>query len=148
MKPTTPTKQPTQSALQNLLLQYEKDIDLNEETLDVLSLSIPKKLSKYQIYFYYILEELASANERLDSLYHDSFMDWKYNQGKYASIKFSATEINKILKTDTIYLSQATKVVRLENELKMIEEMMNTVRNLGFSLNNRIMLRRIECGLI
>ena len=134
--------------IKELLQQYEKDIDLNIDTLDVISLSIPKKLNKYQIHFYQVLESLASSNEKLDIIYHDAFLEWKLGHGKYANINFSATEIQKILKTDTIYLTQATKVVRLENELKITEEMMSNVRSLGYAVNNRVALEKIKVGLI
>lgn len=134
--------------LQELQKEYEKDINLKVELLEDLSLSIPKKLSKYQNYFYSLLENLAEANDKLTVIYNEAYLEYKQGLGKHCNFKFSATEITKVLKADDIYRIQALKVVRLENELKLVEEMMSNVKSIGYSIHNRILLKKIEAGLV
>lgn len=129
-----------------LLEEYTNDMELIE-TPTKLALQIPKRINKYVVYYFNALEALGDATEHLEKIYADSLKDYKMNQGEYANISFNASDLTKVLKADSVYRTQARKVVRLEDQIKVLDGMMGDIRALGYAVNNKISISKLSQGI-
>ncbi len=127
---------------------YEKDIELEEEMINTQVLKLPKIMAKYQFFFYDLLREISLHHDSLDKVYYDSIMSYKQNQHELSNFDFSSTELQKIMKTSPNYRIAHLKIMELENQLKLVEEMMSNIKSMSFSINNKITLIKIDNGII
>jgi len=134
--------------LEEIKEHYDKDIELSEAMLNSQIMSLPKIIAKYQYYFYDLLKAIAIKQESLDKLYYDSLLEYKYQQHELSNIKFTDAQIGKILKITPLYRQNHLVMMDLESELKLVEEMMSNIKNIGFSINNKVTLEKIRNGVV
>lgn len=126
--------------------EYEKDITLEEETIDKQVINLPKIMAKYQFFYADTLNKITNEKENLDRLYYETFIQYKQSYGDLANFTFSSTELKKMLECHITYRESNYNLQRLQNDLKLTEEMMSNIKSIGYGVNNYLTYKRIMVG--
>lgn len=132
--------------MEELKEQYEIDITLSEETIDKQIISLPKLMSKYQNKYHEILNSIAINQDILDKKYYESYLSYKQGNHELANFSLGSTELKKLLETDIVYRETKLAIAKAESDLKLIEEMLSTIKSIGYSVNNYLTYKRIMIG--
>ena len=140
--------------LDELKIQVERDLKINDETLDTESYKNQELYSRYldQKTNFELLLYKAKGDYKV--LYKDK---WEYYGGK-ADAKIYATKPFdlKVLKTDlSIYIESDEeiiksehKIVYLETVIKYIDGVLRSIQSRGWDIKNAISWKQFEAGML
>lgn len=134
--------------LQELKIEYEKDILLEEATIEKRVISIPKILSKYQNYFFDTLNKISELYDKKEELYHNTLLSYKRGEDKLSQISLSSTELKRALESSLAYRELSYKLALKENELKLVEEMISNIKNISWGIKSYIDYLKLKEGIV
>lgn len=132
--------------LEMLKVEYEKDILLDEMTIDRQVISLPKIMAKYQFFYHDVLQAITILEDSKEKTYYEMYTDYKMGNGDLKNLSLSGTELKKLLETNPTYRDISFKLSVRINELKLTEEMMSNIKNIGFAVNNYLTYKKIMLG--
>lgn len=139
-----------------LILEWEKDSEIDKTELGKESLRIPQLHSKYLKEFYLAKTTLIKLTHDYKNLYK---LRHQYYQGLLSKEELEANQWDpqplKILKTDLpIYMESDAylqnieqKIKLIEDKLEIIENIIRTLNNRGYLLKNAIEFEKFKMGL-
>lgn len=129
-----------QAIADKLKTDYVKIVKDLEQKVDIgqLSLSLPKIVAPFQFAYHDLLKEYSKLQDELDELYHAKVFNVKIGNDKLSVVDWNSSELKKMVETDVDYRKLNLKLQDIKNDLKIIEEMMGTIKNFGFSINNKL----------
>lgn len=139
--------EPLEQRFKDLQKEFENDIDM-EGMLDKVSLSIPKKMSKY-IYLYHDLLTLYSEyKDQKDELYYKIMSEYKMGESALSRINWSATELKQIIESTSNMRELNKHMALIGNMMKTTENMMSELKSISYSVNNALTYKKIMNGSI
>lgn len=133
---------------QQLQNDFIKDTDINDKMLDSISVSIPKKMSKYIFFYHDCLNYLATLKEEKDALYYQIMTEYRMGDNQLSKFNWSSTELKQIIESSSNMRALNYQNGRVESMLKSVEKMMSEVKNISFSINNSLTYKKIMNGMI
>ena len=128
--------------------QYKEDITIQEELVDKQVFKLPIILNKYQIMFHNILTELSDIKEQKDKVYYDIMHDYRIGNSELSNFTWSTTELQKMVNTSPTMRELTHKETSLEADLKLVEEMIQNIRNISFQIKNYIDYKKLIMGVM
>ena len=114
--------------------------------LDKIALSIPQVSAAYQFHFNDLLKEYHLAQDVQDEYFHDAMFNAKTGRGKLAVANFGASELKKMIESDEKFREHTRKLNEIQEEMKLVEEMLTTIKNFGFNISSVIKFRELVGG--
>ena len=111
-------------------------------------MSLPAVMAKYQFFFYDLLSNISKQHNILEEVYYNSILSYKESQHQLSNFDFNASELQKMIKASPDYRSAHLNLMDYENKLKMVEEMMSNIKSIGYAINNKITLTKIDNGIV
>lgn len=114
--------------------------------LDVISLSLPKLCAPYQFHYHDLLKEFHIEQDKQDEYYHNLVFNIKSGTSKLSMINLGASEMKKMIETDLKYREFQRNLDTIQEEMKLVEEMLSTLKQFGFNISNSIKYRDMVGG--
>jgi len=115
----------------------------NLQQLDAIALSLPRVCAPFQFHFHDLLKEYHAAQDIQDEYYHGAMFNAKSGRSQLALINLGASEIKKMIESDETYRKHTRVLNEIQEEMKLVEEMLSTVKNFGFNVSNAIKYREM-----
>ena len=134
--------------IQELQEQYQEDIKLEEASIEKRMINIPIILSKYQNYYFDTLNKISELYDIQEQTYHNLLLDYKSGESDLANYSLSNTEVKRMLESSLVYRDVSYRIARLENELKLVEEMMSNIKQISWSIKNYVDYIKLKEGIV
>lgn len=134
--------------IEELKIQYQLDLELQDNMIDSQALALPKLIAKYQFYYSDLLNELNNIQDSKSALYHNLFTDYKLGNSELSNLVLNSSELKSMLTSSKTYRDKLKQEVKLENELKLVEEMLSNIKSMSFSINNYLTYKKIIMGIV
>lgn len=121
-----------------IIKKFETTVDIGQ-----MSLSLPKIAAPFQFHYYDLLKEYSKLSDELDELYHAKVFNVKIGNDTLSVVDFNSSELKKMVETSPEYRKLQMRLNEIKNDLKIIEEMMSTIKNFGFNINNSIKFKEM-----
>jgi predicted nuclease with TOPRIM domain len=125
----------------DIINKFETSIDISS-----MSLAIPKITAPYQFHYHDLLKEYSQIQDDLDELYHRKMFNVKIANDKLSNIDLNSSELKRMIETDKEYRDMNMKLQSLKNDMKIIEEIISTIKNFSFNVSNSIKYREMMGG--
>ena len=122
--------------------QLEKDCELSIESLEMDSLRVPYKASKYINMLFDAKFELNQEEIKYKSLYKKKFEHYKVEY----QIKLNAAELNNIIESDDQMLKLQANIILFRQKVEFLEHALKTVQNQSFNIKNAIEMIKYKNG--
>lgn len=132
----------------DLKIEYAKDIELSEEMMDTQVLQLPKIMAKYQFFYNDLLHKIADKYELKDKTLHDCVMSYKQGLGEFANFTLNSTELKSIIGSSLVMRECNKELANMEADLKTVEDMLGTIRGMGFNVKNYLDYKKILSGVV
>ena len=134
--------------LDDLQKHYLEDIKIDEATIEKKVINIPIMISKYQNYYYKTLEKITTLYDLKEKTYHDILIEYKSGQSDLSNYTFSSTELKRMLESSLVYREIELKLHKAENELKLVEEYMKSIKDISWGIKSYIDYKKLQQGII
>jgi len=134
--------------IEELQIKFEEDTLITEAMIDKQIIAIPKMMSKYIFAYSDRLKLLSECSCQRDELFHNFMMEYRAGKTDISKFTWSATELKKMIETSPRYLELSREEYKHQNELKVIEEMIQAIKAIGYSMNNYIAYKKLMNGVI
>lgn len=131
---------------EELKSEYLIDIELSEEMMDTQVLQLPKIMAKYQFYYNDLLHEIANKYDLKDKTQHDCIVSYKHGLGDFANFTMNSTELKNIIESSLVMRECRKELAHMEANLKTVEDMLGTIRSMGFNVKNYLDYKKILSG--
>lgn len=142
--------------LNELLNEYETDMNINQNKLDYESLNTPRLHAKYLRF----LMEARSLKVLMDNSYNElRAIRFKYYRGElakdvleeknwvqYQGVKPLKNEMDEILKGCPILLKEKQKIDMVNEKIFALEEMIKQIRARDWNIRNSIEFKKFQAG--
>lgn len=128
--------------------QYIEDLKMDEATIEKRVISLPIMLSKYQYMYYNILNDLSMFKDKIDELYYNIFTEYKKGKSDLSNITVSSTELKRIIESSIAYRELQLKIYYKENDLKLVDEMMQNIKQMSWGIKNYLDFQKLKMGMI
>lgn len=118
----------------------------NIQQLDAIALSLPRICAPFQFHFHDLLKEYHIAQDKQDEYYHGAMFNAKSGRSQLALINLGASEIKKMIESDEQYRKHTNILNTIQEEMKLVEEMLTTLKNFGFNISSSIKYRELIGG--
>jgi len=118
----------------------------NMAQLDQISLSLPKVAAPFQFHFHDLLKEYHIKQDESDEYFYGAMFNAKSGRGALAVIGLSSTELKKMIESDDKYREHTRALNAIQAEMKIVEEMLTTIKQFGFNISNSIKYRDMTGG--
>lgn len=135
-------------SFEELKEQYLIDITLEEDMIDKQTLQLPKVMAKYQFFYNDTLRTIADAYDTKDKIFNDCVMQYKRGQGELGNFTLNATELKQLIESSVVMRECRKNLAHLEADLKTIEEMLSTIKSIGYNIKNHLDYKKIIHGII
>lgn len=136
----------TKEEFELLETQFQEDVKLSEEMIEKQIISLPMIQSKYINAYHKILNALNDISSQKDQLFHLFMMEYRSGKSDLSSFTWGATELKKMIETSPRFIELTKKEMQYESQLKTVEEMINIVKGMGYSINNYITYKKLIYG--
>jgi hypothetical protein len=126
--------------------KFQEDVQLSDEMIDKQIISLPGVMSKYVNAYNTTLSELDDISIQKDELFYSFMMEYRGGKSDLSHFTWSATELKKMIETSPRFLELTKKELQYSTQLKVIEEMMGTIKGMGYSINNYIAYKKLIHG--
>lgn len=134
--------------IEELQEHYLEDSLITEEMIDRQIISLPRIMAKYIFAYSDRLKEASNISCQKDELFHNFMMEYRAGKTDISKFTWNATELKKMIETSPRYLELTREEFRISNELKVIEEMIQAIKAIGYSMNNYISYKKLMNGVI
>ena len=118
----------------------------DSSVVDVLSLSIPKRLSPYQFHFNDLYRKSQEISDDLDELYYNKMLSYKVGQSELSVVDLNSSEIKRMIESSEDYRMLKQKYDQIVADMKIVEEMISTIKNFSFNVNNSLKFKELTGG--
>lgn len=126
--------------------QFQEDVKISEEMIEKQIISLPKIMAKYINAYNDILNSINEISTNKDKLYHLFMLEYRGGKSDLSSFTWSATELKKMIETSPRFVELTKEEMKFTTELKTVEEMIATIKGMGFSINNYLTYKKIING--
>ena len=106
-------------------------------------LELPRLLAPYQFHYHDLLKEYSSVNDKVDELYYEELFNYKIQNSEMSHVDLSSTELKKMIECSTKYRNLIQQQKEISNDMKLIEDMIRTIRDFNFSMSNTIKYKEL-----
>lgn len=114
--------------------------------LDVIAISIPKLSAPFQFHFHDLLKEYHMEQDKLDECFHDLMFNAKSGRIPMGLVNFGTSELKKMVETEPKYRAIQNNLNTIQEEMKIVEEMLGTIKQFSFNISNAIKYRDLVSG--
>lgn len=132
--------------MEHLQESYQEDLKINDELLDKQSIMLPQLINKYQVTLHKLLQEITDLEDTKKQIFHTTMYNYRIGDSDLASIDWNSSDLKKIIETSVDMREVEKKISNRSNDLRLVEEMINTIRNMGFNIKNWIDYKKIISG--
>lgn len=124
-----------------IVKDFENAVDIGK-----ISLQIPKLQAPFQFHYYDLLNEYSKLQDELEEHMYTKFWNAKIGNHELSNISLTDTNLRKAITETKEYREISKRQNQIKNDMKIIEEMMTTIKNFGFNINNTIKFREFMEG--
>jgi len=121
-------------------MDYEKDMHIDEEALDVELLNQPERVYKYSKLLAEAKQELELAKENLSLVKAEIDLDIRYNPDKYKLQKVTETAITNIILLEEEYKEAQARLNKAMYEVNVLQGAVYAINDRKSSLENLVKL--------
>lgn len=126
--------------------KFQEDIKLSEEMIEKQIISLPGIMGKYVNAYNDTLTSLNEISTKKDKTFYLFMMEYRGGKSDLSSFTWSATELKKMIETSPRFIELTMEEMQYETQLKTIEEMISTIKGMGYSINNYIAYKKLIHG--
>lgn len=141
---------------EEIIIEWEKDAELDKTELGKESLRIPQLHSKYLKEFYLaktLLNKLGGDYKKLFKLKQQYYLgilseeDLKQHGWQPQPLKILKTDIPTYIESDEEIISIQQKITSTEDKIEILENIIRTLNNRGYLIKNAIEWEKFKMGL-
>jgi hypothetical protein len=134
----------TEEMFKRLKKQAMSDLRFNEENALEMAMKIPNLYQRYLDVYIDEMRKLKELNVSVDEKYGELYKYFKYEDNKAWSNK---GDIDSQINSNKEYCSLKRESIKLEFVVKYLEEVLDNIKRMSFSVKNYIDLQKFKAGM-
>jgi len=110
------------------------------------SLSIPAILAPFQFHYSDLLRYAGSVSDEMEELYHRKVLMYKTGQSELSVIDINSSELKRMIESSEDYRVLKRDYEECVADMKLVEEMIGTIKNFSFNINNSLKFKELVGG--